>query len=48
MLETYGFVLDDQEMEEARTYLAQHGRDVTDEHIVRDLRARALHAESRW
>jgi hypothetical protein len=47
-LETYGFVLDDQEMEEARTYLAQHGRDVTDEYIVRDLRARALHAESRW
>ena len=47
-LETYGFALDDREMEEARTYLDQRGREVTDEQIVQDMRARALHAESRW
>jgi hypothetical protein len=35
-------------MEEARSYLDQRGREVTDEQIVQDMKARALHAESRW
>jgi hypothetical protein len=47
-LETYGFALNDEEMEEARTYLARYDPDVPDEAIVRDLTAQALHADSRW
>ncbi len=47
-LETYGFALNDQEMGEARTYLARYGPEVPDEAIVRNLTAQALHAESRW
>jgi hypothetical protein len=47
-VERYGFSLYDQEMEEARTFLAEQGPDVTDEAIVQELKIRAYHADARW
>lgn len=44
-LETYGFALNDQELERARNYLAQYGSDVTDEEITENLKSPV---ERRW
>lgn len=47
-LETYGFALNDQEMDRAKSFLAEFGSEVTDEAIVQALEAPGGEAERRW